>query len=38
MLTKLNKDLGVFRTPSPSVSEVLLGKANFQHSTHNILS
>lgn len=28
MLTKLNQDLRVFRTPSPSVSEVVLGKIN----------
>lgn len=32
MLTKLNQDLRVFRTPSPSVSEVVLGKINCQSS------
>lgn len=31
MLTKLNQDLRVFRTPSPSVSEVVLGKINCQN-------
>lgn len=36
MLTELNQDLRVFRTPSPGVSEVALGKTHCQESTHVI--